>query len=418
MNLAVLAGGSACGNPGDFDAGNIEFMRSAGGAPTLQPIGTVSLGANDPTSIAVSPNGQIGFVGTANGPVVRFDVTSLAASPVAFPTPNGIVSSGPVAFSSVATNLGFPTSGDNRLLFYNVFSATPVLEGHITPPTLPSAGAFLPQAVLYDPVASKAYAATAFQLTRPAISVVNPRGGASPIGVSSTIPFNQDGLQLIRLRSDFAQIAAVLSGGSAAGHARFVGLVDLAATPSVHEVDVTSATFADFAADQLIYSAAGDRVFITNGKVVHAIAVVSPFGLVSTADLRDAAVDQVRHLAVSDDGKVLATTIASAGTRANLVLLNPVNFAELHRTRLPDAAISPTGGNLLFFPNSRIAVADDGAGRLTPFNTDVGFGVGASVPAFATQVTRTMAGSAIGGRVLAVANRSEKAVYLFRLNAP
>src|SRR5262249_28528728 len=152
------------------------------------------------------------------------------------------------------------------------------------------------------------------------LGLYNPKAGPQPAALTGTISFTQDGLTQTRMRGDFRQIAAILKGSAPGRRARFVGFVDIVANSLTREVDITSPTFVDFSDDQLVYSADGARVFITNGQQIIGVESGGLFGI-SAKVIPDTGADTIRQLGVSDDGKALAMTIASLGNAANWVVL-------------------------------------------------------------------------------------------------
>lgn len=416
--LARLSGAASCGDPGDFSFGTISLKRVDLSIPVLTGIGHIDVGVAQPTGVVIDPSGSFGFVGTSGGNVLRFDVNTRQISSLSLPQPNGFLSIGPLGMSRPGSDVGFVTEGDSRVLSFNALGGG-FIEAHVLPPQTPSPGTFLPIAPLYNAVASRGYVGVAFQNNRPAVAVFNAAAGSGQTGVISTAMFLQDGLSSMVLSPNTSQIAAVLRGAAAAGRARFLGLVNVSTdAPSVtREIDLGSQRMLDFLDEPAVYSIGGELLFLTNGPELLAVQTSGSFG-VAAFEVRDGTSDVVRHRAVSADGDVLAVTVATSGSNNNLVLLDPGTMGIFRRAREPGAAFGPTGGHAAFVGDTRVLVIEDGAGHVTPIDTAPPFRAGVTRDAFGSASTSTIAAMAVGGRVVAVANRAERRVYLFRLTNP
>lgn len=416
--LATLSGGSPCGSAGSFSFGTISLKRVNPDIPIIEPIGSIALGTATPASVGLTPGGTIGYVGFATGAVLRFETDTLKSAFLTLPNPNNFTTVSNVHIAPNGGLVGFTMQGDNRVLAYNT-TGTNVLEAHILPPQLPSPALFINQPPLFNSVATAGFVGLNFQNHRPALALFNPHAGPNSTGINAFASFQQDGLGLLRMSPSTAQVAAVLNGGAPGGLARFVGFVNVSGqSPQfTREVDVSSATFQTFRDNQLVYGSDSNRVFVANDVNLFSIAANGNFA-VNTLDPRDDGSDVVRHLAVSDDNEVLAVTVAAGAGRSNWVLLSPASLAPVHRANQAGAAVSIGGGSLAFVPGSRIAVVEDGAGSVTPINSRAPFASGGTLRAAASNAAVDCLPVAVGDRVIAVVNRTERTLYLFRLVNP
>ena len=103
IDLATKTG--SCGAAGNFQFGTIRFIRIDADTPVLEPLGTVLLGANEPSSVVVSPTGAFGYVTTTGGAVLRFDVTTRQTINVTLPQPNGFTAIGPLGISASGSDV-------------------------------------------------------------------------------------------------------------------------------------------------------------------------------------------------------------------------------------------------------------------------------------------------------------------------
>lgn len=411
-------GGTACLQTGDFVYGNITLNEApdANSAPILALIGTVPTGTRTPTSVALLPDGSAGFIGTSSGSVLYFTTANRVASELALPSPNSFSAAGPVFVSPDGGRVGFVELGDPRILVYGTSSRN--LVGNIVAPQSPSPANYPALPVLFRSSGNAAYAGIAFQNHRPGFAFFNSVQGVNPASISSATSFLNDGLRLIHLTQDGGRLVALLNGGAPAGKARFVGVMGAQSGSVEREVDMTSQLGIDILDGALATSTNGATAWLTTGKALQSVSLLT--GGISTINVLESTSDNVRNLARSGDGQVLLVSIASGATRGNVAIVDAGTSQVLNRQYVSTLNVQPTSGQVVFFPSTRVGVILSGPSGidLVPINTLSPYTAGTPVQAAVATNTANTTGVATGGRVLAAANASERAVYLFQLVSP
>jgi hypothetical protein len=412
LNVHLGSVNGTCAAAGDFSFGSITLQFVDTSIPTLQSLGTVALGNGTPSSVALSPDGSLGFVSLTNGSVLRFSTATRQSESVFVPGQD-VTGAGHVGVHG--GRVGFATLGENRLRAFGA-GAGGGSFANVEAPQLPSQGVFLSIPPLFTGTAASGYAALDFQLGLPAIGYFDAAFGPNPSQLTDVVSFGQDELLQTRLSPGETQIAALLRGEATPGRARFVSLVNIVAKNVAREVDIGSMLLSDLDDQVLEYSANGGRLFVTNGLAIVALQTTPPFD-VATMDIRDEVTDRISRYASSFDGDVLLVTIVAADGNADLALLNPGTLQVIDSDAFDDIEIAD-GGAAAFFADSRTAVVEDGAGHLIPVAT-LGNVIkpGVAVNAFSGAPNPNIVGMAIGNNVVAVANASERLIYLFRLGA-
>ncbi len=403
------SGVSTCGQAGDFIHGTIHLTRQS---TTFQVarLGKVPLPENFKPELLVLPDdGSPGTVTDRNSDTaLRFpqDGTYLTTE---LHVPDGLDADGynGIALAPGNSHVALLSDNPNALLIFDNLTSELTFEAD-------AGGAELGRDV-FD-----------FSTNGEFVYVVSPDpGDADNVSVFHTYTTVSDPLaaqyrtpnaetpELSRLNPTGDQLAVLLDGEADDGTSQWVLFYDLKTGFFAAPVDLHEATGGYVKDRFLIYSRDGSRVFMAGDSGVVAVETTEPF-TVANVDVSGGNADEAIAIDISHDSEVLVVVVKQIDGDNNFAIVDTETLTVLNRQFL-EGIYDRVAIDIAHFETGRACLVINERARVVAVQTVAPFAVSEPLSAADDDLLTILGRVAVGGSVIAVANTSEPAIYLFQL---
>jgi len=402
---------ATCGERGDFIYGTLTLTASE--VPSLVTrTGKVVLPENFVPDLVALPDSGAGVVTNADRlAALRFD-TSDPFGTEALIIPPGVSGDRAAALglSLLQNRLALATDTPPRVVTYNLETGISLRTSTETPDSLVYTGDIIDFAldgsVAYVPGSSSQFANR--------VNLVRTDNAALP-DIQRRL-FTPVGATAVHVRRspDGAQLAVLLSDDAPEGEADLLSFVTLSTGAFViPPINLTTRAGGTAFARELVYSAAGNRIFLAGAGAVLAVDTASPYNI-TRIDISAGAGDDPVALALSGDGEVLAVAVDDSVGDIDFAVIDARTLAVLNTQDLPGIG-ARRALDVAHFAGARVAMVANldttvvAVQTAAPFLADEPISI-ADVPNQGA-IGRIVS----GGDRIAVTNLDESAVYLFEL---
>jgi len=236
-------------------------------------------------------------------------------------------------------------------------------------------------------------------------------GFTEPVG-SFTVPDGQTP-ELSRLNPAGDQLAVLLDGEAGETASQWLTFHDVNTGLFSAPIDLHEATGGFVGDRDLIYNNDGSRVFLAGDFGVVAVETSAPF-TVTNIDVSGGERDFVVAIDLSNDGQVIVAAVDRVDGDANFAIVETDTLAVVNRQLLD--RVSDRGAiDVAHFDTGRACIVVNERERVVAVQTVAPFAVSEELSAADDELAVILGRAAAGGSVIAVANVSEPAVYLYRL---
>ena len=401
-------GSAGCGQPGDFIYGSIDLTPQS---TTFQvaPLGKVGLPEDfDPHLLVLPDDGGRGTITDfASDAALQFTVDGSAiTSPLAVPGQLDAEGYNGIALARDNSLLALVSNNPDELLIFDNAGGALTLEATANGAALGGdLFDFSPQGQFVYVVSPDPGDADHLAVFRTTTGFVEPVGQFPTPGAETP--------ELSRLSHAGDQLAVLLDGEAGAGTSQLLTFHDVRSGVFTPPVDLREAT-GGFVGDlDLIYSRDDSHVFLAGDTGVVAVETASPF-TVTTIDVGGTGNDAVIAIDLSNDGQVLVAAVDRINGDANFAIVDTNTLAVVERKLLD--RISDRGAiDVAHFGTGRACLVVNERLRVVPVQTVEPFAVAELLSAADDEFAPLLGRVAVGGNIIAVANTSEPAVYLYEL---
>lgn len=399
----------SCGQQGDFVYGSIDLTRQST-TFLVTRLGKVALPDEfDPHLLVLPDDGSSGTVTDyGSDAALQFpqDGTSVT-SPLAIPGQLDAAGYNGIALARDNSMVALVSENPDEFLVFDNASGSLLLEATAN-------GALLGGDVFdFSPDGELAYVISPdlgdldnLSIFRTSISVAGALAAQYPTPEARTP-------ELSRLNPAGDQLAVLLDGDAGAGLSQWLTFLDLDTGQYTTPLDLRQASGGFVSDRHLVYTHDGARVFMAGDTGVVAVEATDSFA-VTTIDASGGEADVVIAIDMSNDGEVVVAAVDRLNGDANFAIVDAGTLEVLNR-QLLERIYERGAIDVVHFDTGRACLVINERLRVVPVQTVEPYAVGEELGAADDESVPLLGRAAAGGNVIAVANTTEPAIYLYEL---